>query len=147
MHMELARLHLQHFFPPNQLLNVSLQEKQTLFCIIIWRMTTEKGARAVGILRQGAGIRQVSRVSRKCLQSRFPADKCRSLSYTKLNSPFSGRQAFRTPAFNDRWPIQTGNAIDTYCCSIPTTLALSAVVIRRRMMEMLSVFLFSEAFR
>ena len=35
-----------------------LKEKQTTFCIIIGRMTTEKGGRAVDILRQGAGIRQ-----------------------------------------------------------------------------------------
>ena len=32
------------------------KEKQTTFCIIIRRMTIEKGARAAGILRQGAGI-------------------------------------------------------------------------------------------
>ena len=32
------------------------------------------------------------------------------------------------------------------CCSIPTALVLSAAVIRRVMMEMLSVFRFSEAF-
>ena len=56
-----------------------LKEKQTTFCIIIWRMTTEKGARAVGILRQGSGIRQVRHFSRECLQiSQSPADKCRS---------------------------------------------------------------------
>ena len=58
---------------------------------------------------------------------------------------------FRSPgildaAFNDRWPIQTDKVIDMYYCSIPTALALSAVVIRRTMMEMLSVFFFSEAF-
>ena len=57
----------------------------------------------------------------------------------KLNSSFLSRQAFRTPVFNDRWPVQTGN-IDMYCCSKPTALALSAGVIRRRVMEMLSVF-------
>ena len=33
-----------------------LKEKQTTGCIIIWCMTTEKGAKAVGILQQGAGI-------------------------------------------------------------------------------------------
>ena len=33
-------------------------------------MTTEKGVRAVGILRQGAGIQQVSRFSRESLQLR-----------------------------------------------------------------------------
>ena len=38
-----------------------LKEKQTTFCIIIRRMTTVKGSRAVGIIRQGAGIRQESR--------------------------------------------------------------------------------------
>ena len=46
-----------------------LKEKQSTFCIIIRRMTTEKGARAVGILRQGAGIRQESRFSRESLQT------------------------------------------------------------------------------
>ena len=45
-----------------------LKEKQTTFCFIIQRITTEKGAIAIGILRQGAGIRQVSRFSQKCLQ-------------------------------------------------------------------------------
>ena len=52
-----------NFYFTNHLLNVSLKRKleQTTFCIIIRRMTTEKGARAVGILQQGAGIRQVSR--------------------------------------------------------------------------------------
>ena len=66
--------------------------------------------------------------------------------YDKLHASFSGHQAFQTPAFNDRWPIQTSKVIDTYCCSISTALALSAVEIRHMMMEMLSVFLFSEAF-
>ena len=146
-------------------------------------MTTEKGARAVGILRQGAGIRQVIRFSRKCLQ--IPVS-CLQMSQFTINqtelfrklssicvfryfpfgfegriwdlivsvpdhclsfySSFSSRQSFRTSAFRDWWPIQTGNVIDTYCCSIPTVLALSAVVIRCMMMKMLSVFLFSEAF-
>ena len=32
------------------------KEKQTTFYIIMRRMTTEKGARAVDILRKGAGI-------------------------------------------------------------------------------------------
>ena len=45
--------------------------------------------------------------------------------------------------FNDRWPIQTGKAIDTFGCSISTALALSAVVM---MMVLLSVFLFTESF-
>ena len=40
-----------------------LKEKQTTFCIIMRRMTTEKEARAVGNLRQGAGIRQVRHIS------------------------------------------------------------------------------------
>ena len=44
----------------NHLLNVSLKRKTNNISIIIRRMTTEKRARAVGILRQGAGIRQVS---------------------------------------------------------------------------------------
>ena len=97
-------------------------------------MTPEKGASAVGILWQGAGIWQVSRFPEKVYKSRSPAEKCRSLRQIKLNSSFSGHQAFRTPAFNGRRPIQKGNVIDTYCCSIRTALALSAVVIRRRMM-------------
>ena len=40
-------------------------------------MTTEKRARAVGIPRQGAGIRQVSHFSDNVYKSRSPADKCR----------------------------------------------------------------------
>ena len=68
MHVELARMHLHYF--TNRLLNVSLKRKT--FCIIIRRMTTQKGARAVGILHQGAGIRQVSRFSRECLQIPVP---------------------------------------------------------------------------
>ena len=45
-----------------------LKEKQTKLCVIIRRMTTEKRARANGILRQGAGVRQVRHFSRECLQ-------------------------------------------------------------------------------
>ena len=56
-----------------------LKEKQTTFCIIIWRMTTEKGTRTVGILRQDAGIRQVSRFPENVYKPRSPDDKCRSL--------------------------------------------------------------------
>ena len=33
--------------------------------------------------------------------------------YNKPNSSFSGRQAFRTPAFNDWWSVQTDNVIAT----------------------------------
>ena len=55
IYVELARLHLQQC-----LFHKSFAECFTSsFCIIIWRMTTEKAARAVGILRQCAGIRQV----------------------------------------------------------------------------------------
>ena len=64
-------------------------------------MTKDKGAKADGILRQGAGIQQVSRSPENAYNSRSPADKCRSLRHTKRNSSFSGRQAFRTPALND----------------------------------------------
>ena len=98
-----------------------LKGKQPTFFITIRRMTTEDGARAVGILGQGAGLRQ---------KIRFPENPGLLLTnvavYDKPNrtSSFSGRQSFRTPAFNDRWPIQTGNVIDTYCCSIPTAFAL-----------------------
>ena len=35
---------------------------------------------------------------------------------------------------------EKNNVIDTYCCSIPRALALSAIVVRRMMMEMLSFF-------
>ena len=56
-----------------------------------------------------------------------------------------GRQTFWMPAFNNRGPIQTSNVSDTYTStSIPTALAFSSVFIRRMMMEMLTVFLFSE---
>ena len=48
-----------NFYHTNHLLNVSLKRKTDNISIIIRRMTTEKRARAVGILRQGAGIRQV----------------------------------------------------------------------------------------
>ena len=56
-----------------------LKEKQTAFRIIVRRMTTEKGARAVGILRKYASIRQVSQFSRECLQIPVSYDKCRCL--------------------------------------------------------------------
>ena len=60
-----------------------LKEKQTIFCIIIRRMTTEKGARAVGILRQGLGIRQVSSFfPRECLQ--IPVS-CWQMSQLNIN--------------------------------------------------------------
>ena len=44
----------------NHLLNVSLKRKTDHISIIIQRVTIEKRARAVGIPRQGAGMRQVS---------------------------------------------------------------------------------------
>ena len=124
-----------------------LKEKQSTFCIIIRRMSTEKGARVISILRQGAGILQVSRFSRECLQtpfsccqmSQFTINQTKLIIFRSLGISDAGIQ-------RDRWPIQTDNVIDMYCCSIPTALALSAVVIRRTMMDMLSVFLFSEAF-
>ena len=82
MHVELAGLHLQHFFFffffffTNHF--VSLKRKT--FCIFKRRKTTEKGARAVGILRQGAGI-PTSKLffPENVYKSRSPADKCRSL--------------------------------------------------------------------
>ena len=123
-----------------------LKEKQTTFCIIIRRMTIEKGARAVGILRQGAGIRQVRRFYRKCLQIPVSCLQLSQLTRNQTELIIFRSLAFQTLAFNDQCPIRTGNVIDTYCCSIPTALVLSAVVIRRMMKEMLSVFLFSEAF-
>ena len=103
-------------FHKNHLLNVSLKRKADNIFIIIRRMTTEKRTRAVGIPRQGSGIRQVSYFFRECYKSWSPTDKCRSSQQTKLNSSFSGRQSFRTPAFNDRGPMQIGNVIDTYGC-------------------------------
>ena len=57
-----------------------LKEKQTTFCIIIRRITTVKGSRAICILRQGAGIRQESRFSRKCLQ--IPVLDCQMSQFT-----------------------------------------------------------------
>ena len=100
----------------NHLLKVSLKRKTDNISSIIWRMTAEKRARAIGIPRQGAGIWQVRHFFfQECYKSRSPTDKCRSLRQTKQNSSFSGRQSFRTPAFNDRGPMQIGNVIDTYC--------------------------------
>ena len=49
-----------NFDHTNYLLNVSLKRKADKISIIKRRMTTEKRARAVGIPRQGTGIRQVS---------------------------------------------------------------------------------------
>ena len=148
MTVQLVRLHLQHFYFKNHLLNVSLKRKTNKILHHHTAYDYKKGSTAIGILRQGAGKRQVSRFffSDNIYKSRSPSDKCRSLRLTKLNLSFSGRQAFRTPTFNDRWPIQTANVIDTYCCNILTARVLSAVVIRRVMMEILSVFLIREAF-
>ena len=95
------------------------------------------------MLQQGAGRRKVN--SLNVYKTRSPADKYRSLRQNKLNSSFSGRKSFRTPVFNDSGLMQTGNISDKYCCNRPTALALSAVVIRRMIMEIVSVFLFSEA--
>ena len=75
--------------------------KQTTFCIIEWRMTAEKGARAVGILRQGTGIRQVSGFLFfffffwKCLQIPVP---CWQMSQLTINQT---EIIFRSPGFSD----------------------------------------------
>ena len=50
----------------NHLLNVSLETDN--ISIMIRRVTIEERARAVGMLQQGAGIRQVSHFSREGLQ-------------------------------------------------------------------------------
>ena len=135
-----------NFCHKNHLLNVSLKRK-TDISIIIRRITTEKKRKSRWYKSTTARfwystIKLFS--SENVYKSQSPTDKCRSLRLTKLNSSFPGRESFWTPAFNDRGPMQTGN--DTYCCSRPTALALSAVVIRRMMVEMVSVFLFSETF-
>ena len=62
MHAERETLHFAaffffFFFLQNQLLNVSLKRKTDNVSIIIWRITTEKRARAVGILRLGVDVR------------------------------------------------------------------------------------------
>ena len=130
----------------NHLLNFALIRKTDNISIIIRRMTTvtEKRARAIVMLQQGAGRRKVNHLN--VYKFRSPADKCRSLRQNKLNSSFSGRKSFRTPVFNDRGLMQTDIVSDTYCCHRPTALALSAVVIRRMMVETLSSVLFSETF-
>ena len=79
-----------------------LKEKQTMFCIIRWRMTTEKRARAVGILWQGAGI-QVSRFSRECLQ--IPVS-CWQMSQFTINQ--TELIIFRSPGISDagiQWSV------------------------------------------
>ena len=69
-----------NFYFTDHLLTVSLKRKTNNICFIIRRMTPEKRARAVGILRQGAGIRQESRFfPENVYKSRPPADKCRCL--------------------------------------------------------------------
>ena len=130
-----------NFYFINHLLNVSLKRKTNNMCFIVRRMTPEKRARAVDILRQGAGIRQESRFP-KMFTNPVSCWQMSQFTINQTETSFSGRQTFRKPAFNDRWPIQTGNVINTYCCSMPMALAL----IRRRMMEMLCVFLYSAAF-
>ena len=76
MHVE--RLYLQQFLFHRSVAKCFIEKKkQTTFCIILRRMTKEKGARAVGIILQGAGIRQGSRFPENVYKSRSPADKCR----------------------------------------------------------------------
>ena len=48
--------------------------------------------------------------------------------------------SFRTSAFNDLGPMLKGNVSDSYCCSRPTALVLSAVVIRHMMMKCCLLF-------
>ena len=96
MHVELEGLHLQQCFHKHHLLNVSLKRKTDNISIIIRRMTTEKRARAVGIPRQGAGIRQVSHFFPRMLQ--IP------VSYRQM-SQFTTNQTelliFRSPVISD----------------------------------------------
>ena len=70
-------------------------------------MTTEKGARAFGILPQGAGIQQVSRLSRECLQipvscwqmSQFTIDQTELISLRSPGISDAGIQ--RSVAYTD----------------------------------------------
>ena len=83
---------------------------------------------------------------RECLQ--IPVS-CWQMSKFTINQ--TELITFRSPGFSNAGIQRSvaytdGQGIDTHCCSISTALALSAVVIRRRMMETLFVFLFSEAF-
>ena len=84
--------------------------------------------------------------SKPFYKSRSPADKCRSLHACTINQ--TELIIFSSPGILDAGIQRSVAYTDgqrnryTYCCSIPTALALSAVVIRRGMMEMLSVFSF-----
>ena len=84
------------FYFTNHLLNASLKRKTSNICIIIRRMTTEKAARAVGVLRQAAGVRQVSRLSRECLQILV---SCWHMSQFTINQ--TELIIFRSPGISD----------------------------------------------
>ena len=86
MHVELQILHLQQCLSHISFAECSLQRKTENSSISKRHMTIKETTRAVGILQQCAGIRQVSHLSKKNgLQISVSCHTCRSLQQTKLN--------------------------------------------------------------
>ena len=55
MHVQLESLHMQKFLSHDHLLYVSLKRKSENISIIIWHVTTEKGAKGIFMLQKGVG--------------------------------------------------------------------------------------------
>ena len=147
MHVVLGILLLQQFTSHKSFTECFAEKKKkdisiTMRCMI---HLTEERARTLGMLQQGAGIQQISHLSQEGLQISISC--WQMLQFTTNNNEFV---IFRSPAFNGgtnasrraTWAIR----IPVPHCSIPTALALSSVVVRLLIMEILSVFLFSETF-
>ena len=111
MHVELARLHLQHFFffyLTTHLLIASLKRKTDNISIILRRITTADRARAVGMLQQYVSITLPVCIGHRWLNAGVrnawrPENDEFSLVYRKLRhlsagdldlSAFSGQTAY-----------------------------------------------------
>ena len=116
----------------HHLLNVSLKRKTDDVSIIIRRMATGKRARAVGIPLEGTG-----NVTNPGL---LPTNGAVYDKPIQIASRF-GRRHSTIGGICRRVTLSIRIAV-----SKPTALALSIVVIRRIMVEMVSVFLFNETF-
>ena len=120
MHVELRDCICSYFYLVNRLLNVSPERKTDIFPSsygVLGRMWNS----SVSVPDHCVDYRSESKsrwYATAFLLRMFTNDKRRNLWQTKLTMSFSGRQAFRTPAFNDRGPLQTGNVSDMYTSTL-----------------------------
>ena len=107
MHVVLERLHLQQFLSHKSLLKVPLKRKTDNISIIIWHMTTDKKARAVGIISNVVVVRQVCQFSQEYLQ--IPVS-CWQMSQFMTNH--TELVIFRSPGILDASIQQSGAYAD-----------------------------------